>query len=421
MMKLHTRIALFAGLVFLLAAPPARAININTTSDTFVISNEAPGYLITKLIAAGHGGDSPYQALVFLASMPGGNAAIPPAFLSFLASAPPSATIFTATLSQYSAATGIAISDNGTIHVVSISGSPYNGQSGTTTVDTGTAAVQNVRMVYVNGYVWSYGTPLTQWVETVTMITTAYKVFSIAWALADAAATPVPASLWLAMAGCLAVLGYALWTRRRAVVLFFVLLAAAALPGRAQTSGILIAEGPGKLVDALIAAGYGNLSLYQAVMALQEDSDPSLEDLGAIKETFLDTLATCPANSPVFTTTMTSYAGTGVAIYADCTVAASSLPGSGFDGLAGSTTTATVISGAASAAAVTFSPAYAVDSTHSLFTVLYAPGNTPTATPVPPTLWLAMAGCLAVLGYALWARRMRWLLRNRSAAISDGG
>ncbi len=141
--------------------------------------------------------------------MPGGNAGIPPAFLSFLADAPPSATIFTATLSQYSAATGIAISDNGTVHVVSISGSPYNGQSGTTTVDTGTAAVQNVRMVY------DYGTPLTQWVETVTIVTTTYKVFSIALALPDTAATPVPPSLWLAVAGCLAVLGYALWKRRR--------------------------------------------------------------------------------------------------------------------------------------------------------------------------------------------------------------
>jgi len=33
-----------------------------------------------------------------------------------------------------------------------------------------------------------------------------------------------------------------------------------------------------------------------------------------------------------------------------------------------------------------------------------APVNTP-GTPVPPALWLAIIGCLALFGYALWSRR----------------
>ena len=44
-------------LFMVLAALPARAIiNVNANQDTFVISNEAPGFLIAKLINAGHGG-----------------------------------------------------------------------------------------------------------------------------------------------------------------------------------------------------------------------------------------------------------------------------------------------------------------------------------------------------------------------------
>jgi len=93
-----------------LAALPARAIiNVNANQDTFVISNEAPGFLITKLINAGHGGDSVYQATVYLASLPGAGAVLTPAFLNNLANAPAGAQVFTTTLTQV-LANGISVS-----------------------------------------------------------------------------------------------------------------------------------------------------------------------------------------------------------------------------------------------------------------------------------------------------------------------
>lgn len=60
-----------------------------------------------------------------------------------------------------------------------------------------------------------YGNDLTQWVETVGLITTTYKVFSIAWALPDPPPpTPAPPSLFLALAG-IGCGGAATWLRSR--------------------------------------------------------------------------------------------------------------------------------------------------------------------------------------------------------------
>ena len=67
-MKLRSSYLVAIALV--LAALPVQAAKVNQNQDTFVISNEGPGFLITKLINAGHGGDSVYQATVYLASLP---------------------------------------------------------------------------------------------------------------------------------------------------------------------------------------------------------------------------------------------------------------------------------------------------------------------------------------------------------------
>ena len=149
-------------------------------------------------------------------------------------------------------------------------------------------------------------------------------------------------------------------------------LVLAALPAQALTSGIVLGEGPGKLVDALIAAGYGSLNLYNALVEIRNNSNPSVQ--GVITNAFMITLAACPVNSTIFTVPLSSYAGNGVLINADCTAQATGLQGSGFNGLAGATTVSEVISGvSAPAAIISLSPAYALDATHNVFGILYAP------------------------------------------------
>lgn len=161
--------------------------------------------------------------------------------------------------------------------------------------------------------------------------------------------------------------------RARYLPLIAIVLVLAAVPAQAQTSGIVLGEGPGKLVDALIAAGYGSYNLYDAVVAIQLNTNPSLS-VGLLTVAFLNTLASCPSNSALFTTNLSAYAGHGVVVYADCSVQTTNLQGSGFNGLAGTTTLSTVISGvSAPAAAISLSPAYALDSTHNVFGILYAP------------------------------------------------
>ncbi|MGA9624733.1 MAG: hypothetical protein WBQ65_09705 [Bryobacteraceae bacterium] len=165
--------------------------------------------------------------------------------------------------------------------------------------------------------------------------------------------------------------------RTRYLALVAVPLVLAALPARAQTSGFVLGEGPGKLVDALIAAGYSNLNLYETLVQIQQNTVPSLVVAGVLTPAFLDTLYSCPINSPIFTQPLSAYAGHGVAVYADCTVQTTGLQGSGFNGLAGTTTFAAIISGGSTnVAAISLSPAYALDSTHNLFGILYAPQGT---------------------------------------------
>jgi uncharacterized protein (TIGR03437 family) len=126
---------------------PAQKININLNHDTFVLSNEAPGFLITQLIGAGHGADSPYQALLLLASMPGTSAVLTQEFLNALATCPASSEIFTTTLTQVLAnGISVSISTDGTVRYDDVEGSPFAGRY--PVISTGSALVQNVRIIH---------------------------------------------------------------------------------------------------------------------------------------------------------------------------------------------------------------------------------------------------------------------------------
>jgi hypothetical protein len=65
---------------------PATAATGTSQENVYVLSNEAPGYLIDRLVAGGHGSQSPYAVLRYLQGMPGSD--ISPAFLAALADAP---------------------------------------------------------------------------------------------------------------------------------------------------------------------------------------------------------------------------------------------------------------------------------------------------------------------------------------------
>jgi len=89
--------------------------------------------------------------------------------------------------------------------------------------------------------------------------------------------------------------------------LIAIVLVLAALPAQAQYQSFALTEGPGKLITSMIAAGDGNLDVYHTLVQLQSHGNPSI--VGVLTPAFLSTLATCPANSSIFTNTLSAYAG----------------------------------------------------------------------------------------------------------------
>jgi len=81
---------------------------------------------------------------------------------------------------------------------------------------------------------------------------------------------------------------------------------------------VLSDEGAG-LINKLLNAGYGNMDLYQVLVQIVSDTNPSVS--GIITPAFLQALRYCPPSSPFFTTLLSSIPpGSSVAISDDCTV-----------------------------------------------------------------------------------------------------
>jgi hypothetical protein len=113
---------------------PYQAIGIAWAnhSRSFVISNEGPGFLIDKLIAAGHGDDNLYQVLQFLAAQPGSG--IPADFVAEMGNNLPGSEVFTAALSNYTGLNSpVCINADGSVNILPIFGKNYNGDVGYTT------------------------------------------------------------------------------------------------------------------------------------------------------------------------------------------------------------------------------------------------------------------------------------------------
>lgn len=109
-------------------------------------------------------------------------------------------------------------------------------------------------------------------------------------------------------------------------------------------SFILSNEGGG-LISQMVAAGYGTLNLYQSLQQLVLDTNPSIA--GFVTPEFLLALHNCPADSDIFTHTLSEYTGAGVAvaINTDGTVQTVSVYGRTYLGTTGTATLKSNISG----------------------------------------------------------------------------
>ena len=81
-----------------------------------------------------------------------------------------------------------------------------------------------------------------------------------------------------------------------------VLLSTTTLVSPAQAANantfVLSNEGGG-LISEMVAAGYGDYNPYDALVAMQGNTDPSIA--GIVTPAFLATLQSNPASSPIFT------------------------------------------------------------------------------------------------------------------------
>jgi hypothetical protein len=186
-----------------------QAIGVASANNvlTFVISNEAPGYLIDELIADGYGSSNLYQVLVTLAPASGG--VISDAFLETLALCPPGSEIFTAKLSDFAGLNNpVCISADGTLSINGIFGRDYHGQTGYATYPPSGGRES-----------FNYATNPQYYIDAGSRSTpdgtTEYKAFAIAWS-GDRTPASIPTlNEWGMILMSLAMVGTALFYMKR--------------------------------------------------------------------------------------------------------------------------------------------------------------------------------------------------------------
>ena len=165
-----------------------QAIGIAYANATrsFVISNEAPGYLIDKLITAGHGSDNLYQVLQFLAAQPG--TGIPSDFVTEVGSSPLGSGVFTEALSNFAGLNNpVGINADGTLMITGIYGRDYDGDLGfvTNKVHYPGIALANFTLADNAAYFIDTGIDIADGMPGQN-----YMAIGIAWADADSASIP---------------------------------------------------------------------------------------------------------------------------------------------------------------------------------------------------------------------------------------
>lgn len=153
---------------------------------TFFLSNETPGFLMDKLVAAGYGNQNLYQVLQFLASQPGSG--IPADFVAEVGNNPPGSEVFTAPLHLAADPSNnpIGIGSDGSLIVAALYGNYYSGQSG----------YQNYNILYP-GVGWGRNTMATSpayyidaGYDSTAQGGLTYRAIGVAWGAA--APAPVP-------------------------------------------------------------------------------------------------------------------------------------------------------------------------------------------------------------------------------------
>jgi hypothetical protein len=214
--------------------------------STIVLSNEAPGSLIDKLIAAGHGSKNLYQVLQFLSAQPGSS--IPKDFVTRLGSAPNGSDVKSVPLTTFAHIENnpVCINSDGSAHIASIYGKNYYKNAGYLTNSINYPGIAPVNFTHATSKNFYINAGTGSGIQS-------YEAFGIVWAT------------------------------------------------EAPTTFVLTNEGG--LIDDLIRAGHGTKNLYQTLEILKPKSD------GVISDEFMTTLANCPAGSEIFTANLKSYTG----------------------------------------------------------------------------------------------------------------
>jgi hypothetical protein len=128
------------------------------------------------------------------------------------------------------------------------------------------------------------------------------------------------------------------------VFLFILSLTVSGAWAATANTFVLSDEAPGNLITTLSNAGYGTYNLYDTLLAIQATTDPSISTI--LTDDFLNALASCQANSDIFTIPLnTITAGSSVAISDDCTVQTVNIHGASYYNQPGTSTLQADISG----------------------------------------------------------------------------
>ena len=181
---MKTRLLLLAMISVLVVSLVSASAQITTNQDAFILSNEGPGYLITKLVNGGYGEYNLYELLATIQGVanPAITGIVTDEFLVILQNQPESSAIFTTKLKNVNTpGTAVAISTDGTAQTTNIFGATYYGQSGTSNLVADISGVGNGNFTYA-----TTSSPLTSWTTTVGGTTTTYNVFAVGWGGASA-------------------------------------------------------------------------------------------------------------------------------------------------------------------------------------------------------------------------------------------
>jgi hypothetical protein len=177
--KSFMRVFVFLFIMGLIVSSAWAAI-INVNQDTFVLSDEAPGHLISRLVNAGYGNYNLYDTLVAIQADTNPSVAgiITPTFLAALQNAPAGAQIFTMLLKNIPTGASIGISTDGTVRTVNIYAYSFYNKTGTSTLFSNISGVGNAYFVHSN----DQNTPLTSLTVDGPLpgMTTTYNPFAIA-------------------------------------------------------------------------------------------------------------------------------------------------------------------------------------------------------------------------------------------------